>query len=120
MAIRGFAWPMRSSATSTPGTVEDAEAIAASVRTILTVGVGSRLMRPGFGSRLHGMLFENVDAVLAARVRRAVSEALTRGEPRIRVTGISVDVEDTQVTVYVEYVWRLRTERVSSEFARAV
>lgn len=109
---------MRTGSTETPEMVSGADLIAASLATIFRSPMGSRLMRPTFGNEIWGMLFETVDVVLAARVRRGVQQAIERCEPRIKVSKIAVEVDETEIGVKVEYVWQQRIETVGFEIAR--
>jgi phage baseplate assembly protein W len=57
---------------------------------ILSTPVGTRVMRPRFGSRLHELLFAPINVQTIAQARRYVEEALGMWEPRIQVTSVDV------------------------------
>ena len=77
-------------------------------------------MRNDFGTRAWGMLWENVDPVLVALVRRCVLDGLRRNEPRIRVEKVEARVEDTAVVVSIVYVWQNKQVSDSFEYERRV
>jgi phage baseplate assembly protein W len=59
------------------------EDIRQAIRIILETAQGERVMRPDFGSGLHELLFEPVNATTMALVRHRVEQALIAWEPRI-------------------------------------
>ena len=61
-----------------------------SIRIILQTPVGSRVMRPEFGSRLHELVFAPISAATFATARHYVEQSLGYWEPRINVNGVDV------------------------------
>lgn len=87
-----------------PGRVEDKDLIRDSVFQILNTGRGSRVMRPGFGSQLHSLVFESQGPILSALIKREVVGVLARTEPRIQVLEVKVTQEnETKAVVDVLY-----------------
>ena len=72
--------------------LEDLDHLRQSIQDILTTPIGSRVMRRDYGSRLFELVDRPVGPELNTDIRVAVSEALDRWEPRLRL--ITVDVGD--------------------------
>ena len=64
--------------------------IEQSILIILRTAPGQRVMRPEFGCELHDLVFMPNNSDTAAKVRRAVRQALGRWEPRIDVLAVDV------------------------------
>ena len=62
--------------------------IEQAILIILRTAPGQRLMRPEFGCELHELVFMPNNSDTAARIKRAVRQALGRWEPRIRVHSV--------------------------------
>jgi phage baseplate assembly protein W len=80
------------------------ENIRQNITIILGTKPGERQMLPGFGCRIHELLFAPNTRATGAMISHHVEEALARWEPRIQV--LSVDAEPEQsgaVRVAVEY-----------------
>lgn len=58
---------------------------------ILATAPGERVMRPDFGCGANELVFEVLDTATFTRVQKAVTDALTRFEPRIELLAVSVD-----------------------------
>lgn len=89
---RGIRFPFRFS-ERTGGTEEssDLDRIRESILQILETRPGERLMRPEFGSRVKGLVFEQNDAVLKGLLRFHITDAIGRWEKRVTVTNVSFD-----------------------------
>ncbi|MEV8098546.1 GPW/gp25 family protein [Kitasatospora sp. NPDC085879] len=77
-----------------------------SIETILDTEPGERVMRPDFGCGLRQYLMAPNTAATRAALREEIEQALTRWEPRIRVTEVSVTPgeEPTMVWIDIAYV----------------
>lgn len=71
--------------------------IEKSVARILATPVGTRVMRPEFGSRLHELLDRRTDDGWMVDCVRHTYEALDRWEPRISVGKVTRRAGDTMV-----------------------
>ena len=60
-----------------------------SIRDILTTPIGSRVMRPEYGSRLFELIDASMNGPGLSRVVAATAEALDQWEPRLKVTRIT-------------------------------
>lgn len=68
------------------------EDIQESIQIILGTSKGERVMRPDFGCGIDDMAFAPINTATVTSVKSAVTEALTRWEPRIEL--INVDESD--------------------------
>lgn len=107
---RGWAYPPGLDPLT--GAVEFAEYeddVRQAVFIILGTAPGERLMRPDFGCGIYDLVFEVIDASTLTRVANLVTEALTRYEPRISLTGVDVDplfASEGRLEVAVNYLVR--------------
>lgn len=81
------------------GWVAGAAAVEQSIRAILLTEPGERIARPTYGVGLRRFLFAPNSLELRTRIRLAVSEALERDEPRIRLEAIAVTTDAREPTV---------------------
>lgn len=72
-------------------TVTDAAAINDAIKNILFTRKGSLPGKPEFGSRLHEVIFSQLDSVTEDLLRTLIKEALTRWEKRILVTSVFIE-----------------------------
>ncbi|MFT7578508.1 MAG: phage baseplate assembly protein W [Myxococcota bacterium] len=80
---RGFAFPVR---VDGRGGVESSTAersISQSIRIIMGTAIGERIMRPGFGCRIHDLVFHPVDPNTCSQASLFVQQALIKWEPRV-------------------------------------
>lgn len=75
----------------TGGALTDIDHIRQSVRDILVTPVGSRIARREYGSLMADLIDEGQNEVTKLRVMAATYSALSRWEPRIRLTGITTE-----------------------------
>jgi len=99
---RGWAFPPHMDENGRIALVKDFDEITQSIHIILGTAIGERMMRPTFGSRLHELVFEPINAETLALARQYVEDALTIWEPRIRI--IEIDVLDPFQT-HPNYRW---------------
>jgi phage baseplate assembly protein W len=71
---------------------------------ILGTAVGERVGEPEFGSRLHELIFEPNDDILARRAREETIEALQRWDPYIRIVGVAIETGQNSFSIYIDYV----------------
>ncbi len=81
------------------GWVAGAAAVEQSIRAILLTEPGERIARPTYGVGLRRFLFAPNSLELRTRIRLAVSEALERDEPRIRLEAVAVTTDAREPTV---------------------
>jgi phage baseplate assembly protein W len=107
---RGWAFPLRVSATGGIGMVEREREIEEAIRLVLGTAPGERPMRPEFGCGIHDYVFAPADGDTAGRIAAEVRTALARWEPRITVDDVVIafDVVDTG-TLYVDVHYTVRS-----------
>jgi phage baseplate assembly protein W len=100
---RGWAFPLRTSATSGIAMVEKARELAESIQLILSTAFGERPMRPEFGCGIHEYVFAPADDTTAGQLAYEVRLSLQRWEPRVTVTDVVVTVDpDRANTLYID------------------
>lgn len=105
--FKGYQFPFQKSGSAVPLGVLPPQLFADSIKQILLVEQGERVMRPDFGTTLRRRLFENIDQPLVKAIQKEVVGAITRWEPRVEVTKVDVyqdEVQIGQVTVNVTYI----------------
>ena len=93
---RGWAFPLSVNSRGMIALTHEQSEIEQAIIMILSTPVGTRVMRPTFGSRLHELIFAPNDSQTAAQASRYVEDALGMWEPRIQVKDVDVvrDAED--------------------------
>ncbi|WP_330334060.1 GPW/gp25 family protein [Streptomyces sp. NBC_00536] len=76
--------------------------IRQSIETILDTEPGERVMRPTFGCGLRRHLMAPNTPATRAAISADTAEALTRWEPRIRVTGVAVTPGEEPSMVWID------------------
>ena len=76
--------------------------IRQSIETILDTEPGERVMRPTFGCGLRRYLMEPNSTATRAAIGAEITEALTRWEPRIRVTEVDVTPGEERTLVWID------------------
>lgn len=113
MAIVGIAFPFQKGSTSFPMTRTEADVVADNIQRILETRKGERPMRYNTGAAIWDFVFENVGAVLNARIDHEVRRALAEGEPRANVLGVSIYEKlrsDGAKNIVVTVTWSFRRE----------
>jgi phage baseplate assembly protein W len=88
---KGWAFPVGVDGRGGIALAVDATDIDQALVTILSTGLGQRVMRPDFGCKIHDLAFAPINAQTLGLVQRYVEEAVGWWEPR-------VDLVDVQVT----------------------
>jgi phage baseplate assembly protein W len=87
---RGWAFPLGVNARGKITLTNEHSEIEQAIFIILSTPVGSRVMRPTFGSRLHELVFASNNSQTTAQATRYVQDALGMWEPRIEVKDVDV------------------------------
>ena len=77
-----------------------------SIYIILHTKLSERIMRPDFGSNIHELVFEPLNANLETYMISSLKSALAEGEPRIIINSLSLDQPQAgngRVDVSIEY-----------------
>jgi phage baseplate assembly protein W len=101
--IKGISVPFRFTKRGYPESCIDEKCLHDSVFTILSTLPGERVMRPGFGSYLRMILFENINRIAGLRAQFEVRRAIGIWEPRVSVQDVLFEIEDTTIIVHVSW-----------------
>ncbi len=74
--------------------VEGEQNVAESIHVILHTKLNERIMRPEFGSTLHDLLFEPLNANLKTYMGSSLKRSLDDEEPRISVDQLTLEQTD--------------------------
>jgi|SRR3972149_8671578 len=103
--VRGVAFPFSiDPATGGVAWASGREKIRQDVRLMLSTRYGERPMLRDFGTRLHSLLHDPNDDVLADLLRNQVQETLIQWEPRILVTEIQIEQQEGEVRLRLDYI----------------
>lgn len=91
---RGLAFPVHLDGDGRVAWSVGAASVRESIRIVLTTEPGERLNLPDFGARLRGFLFSPNTPATRRLVRDEIETALRRWEPRIALSGVTVDPDD--------------------------
>lgn len=107
---RGWAFPVDVGDDGRVPYAAEEQKIRASVLIILGTPLGSRVMRPDFGSRLTEVVFAPLTSATKARVASYATDALVRWEPRIDVVAVSVEEDRAEAgKLLVDIDYRVRS-----------
>jgi uncharacterized protein len=121
-AFLGRGWGFPPTFTSGGADVEmvsNAEDIQQSLRILLGTTQGERVMQESFGCDLQGLLFEEGDRWLMARIERTIRDAISSHEPRITLDDVKVtgqDVREGTLSVSIRYTIRGTNSRFNMVF----
>ncbi|MES3153137.1 GPW/gp25 family protein [Sphingomonas faeni] len=92
MPVAGFGFPFRiDPLTGGIARAAGLDKIRQNIRVILATRLGERPMLRDYGTRLASLVHDPNDEALAVLIRREVQQALLAWEPRIMVTGLSIE-----------------------------
>lgn len=101
--FRGVAFPFQKRNKELPASAVDEELIKHSIIQIIMTQLGSRTMRPTFGSRAMDYIFENDDMIRAEMLKADILLAL-KWDERILVRTVTLAQEDTTLLINITYV----------------
>lgn len=91
-------------------TDHDVEAIKNSIKNILMTRLGSLPGKPNFGSRLHLLVFEQLDHVTNQLAKRYAMESLARHEDRIKVLDVIASKDEAFNRLIINIVFSYRDD----------
>ncbi|PWF64913.1 hypothetical protein CBX96_03890 [Shewanella sp. BC20] len=95
--------------------ISESQHISQSIQDILTTPLGSRVMRRDYGSAIFELIDQPQSAAVKLQLMAAAVIALTRWEPRIRITEIEIISGDINGKVQFNLVTdRIDTQRAQS------
>ena len=85
--------------------LKNENAIARSVRNIVMTIPGEKPFNENFGSKISGLLFENVDNITAAVIADEIKESIRNYEPRVSLRNVEVfpDFDNNSFDAIVKY-----------------
>ena len=85
--------------------IKNANAISRSVRNIVMTIPGEKPFNENFGSKVSGLLFENVDDITAAVIADEIEESIKNYEPRVSLKNVEVfpDFDNNSFDAVVTY-----------------
>lgn len=94
---RGFAFPL----VPGPGFswIEGEDAVAQSLRTLLLTEPGERVGRPTYGVGLRRFLFAPNNVTTRALIQQAITDAVARDEPRVKLDRVDVIPDPSEPTL---------------------
>lgn len=117
---RGWSFPPTfSSGGADVDMVSNADDIQQSLQILLGTTQGERVMQESFGCDLQGLLFEEGDQWLMARIERTIHDAITSHEPRVKLDDVKVTGQDVRagiITVSIRYTIRGTNSRFNMVF----
>lgn len=105
---RGWAFPLRLDVQGGIKLTSDAQKVKESIWLILCTGLGERVYRPNFGSRLSELVFAPMSSETLIKIRLYVLEALETWEPRINIDEVQTDPDPVRGRVDIIINYRLK------------
>jgi hypothetical protein len=75
--------------------------IKSSLTMILSTYLGSRIMRPDFGSVLPEILFDPIDSIMISKIQIYVPDAIRKYEPRLSNVSVSSSIKNKEVNITI-------------------
>jgi phage baseplate assembly protein W len=93
-----------------------ADAVKRSVRNLILTNYYDKPFRPGIGSNVPKLLFENANPLIENFLRDAIANVLGNFEPRIRVVDIRInfDFDNNGYNVTLSYIILNREEPITT------
>lgn len=85
-------------------------AVQNSIIGIVSTRKGERAFEPDFGSDIHSSLFDNMNNFAAYSIEKAIEEAITNYEPRVKIRSISVSPNYDENAFIVEMQYHVITD----------
>lgn len=116
---RGWKFPVAVDAAGRIALSEYEDDVREAIRIILMTSKGERVMQPDFGAGLYDFVFVSMNSTNLGRIQRAVEDALVKWEPRVQVTGVSVEPDQTELgklLINIDYRVRATNTRFNLVF----
>ena len=85
--------------------LNNANAIARSIRNIVFTLPGEKFFSPDFGSRISKSLFENIDDLSASDIRDEIEYSISQYEPRVSLREVKASPDPDNLTFNVSIVY---------------
>ena len=85
--------------------LKNANAIARSIRNIISTSPGEKFFDPDFGSNVTKLLFENIDEISAISIRDEIENSINNYEPRVSFISVETtpDYDNNAFDVKLTY-----------------
>ncbi len=86
---------------------EREEDIKESLRILLTTTKGERVFRPEYGCNIRRWVFSKMNRSEKTLIIDTIKQAITKGEPRVTVTNIDIEIREEQdgiLWIQIEYL----------------
>jgi uncharacterized protein len=102
---QGWAFPLQVNVQGGVQVSSTIRNVEESIQIILRTGLGERIYRPKFGSRLSELTFAPMNTQTLLMIRLHVQDALEKWEPRIKVDAVRADPDPAQgrVDIVIQY-----------------
>jgi len=87
--------------------LKDANAIARSIRNIITTRPGEKLFNPEFGTKITDSLFELLDETTADEIKDEIEYSINNFEPRVRYISSIVEPKYDENAFNVKIVYQI-------------
>ena len=84
------------------------EQIKSNIKSLLLTQKGERVMQPEFGTRLRGLLFEQITTDLGSALETEITTAIERWMPYVNVESIIYDATEDQNRIDLELNYSLK------------
>ncbi|MDX2100862.1 MAG: GPW/gp25 family protein [Leptolyngbyaceae cyanobacterium bins.59] len=105
---KGVGFPLRTNVQGSLQLSAEGHNLEESIHLILRTGLGERVYRPEFGSRLSELVFAPLNTQTLLLLRLYVEEALEAWEPRIDLEEVSVDPDPVRGRVDITIKYRVK------------
>ncbi|SIT01839.1 hypothetical protein SAMN05421759_11059 [Roseivivax lentus] len=114
--------PFRIDGTGRTATTEDRQAhVRDMIEAVLFTAPGERVMRPGFGSGIHEMLFDANNEALETAAEFLIQSAIQQHLSNVvSIEALEVARDEGQLNITLTYVVTGEDERVTDTFSREV
>jgi hypothetical protein len=105
--INGFALPFKIDPnTGQVARLSGTDKLKANIKHILLTGINERVMRRDYGGGLRQLLHDPNNEALRAIAQHQIAKAITRAEPRVALTQVSVQTDKALVYIDLQYTVR--------------
>jgi phage baseplate assembly protein W len=87
--------------TGDVGSKYDENAIKQSVKNLILTKHFERPFHPEIGSQVYSLLFDNITPLTHAMMEQAIRNTIDNHEPRVRLTGLQINLNSDNLTVYI-------------------
>src|SRR3989339_1413974 len=91
-----------------PAMAEGKESVAQSLAILFNCGKGERPYRPDYGADLSAYLFDPLSKARESEVKRLVEQAILLFEPRVKLLGVKLQVEELKGQFFIEITYLIR------------